>query len=211
MLVTDRHRAGSALLPIIDVAVDAGVDVVQIREKDLRRNELLGIARDIASTVRGRAHVVVNSDIDVAGQLGIGLHLPESAAPLRRDCALELGPNVLLGRSVHSARVSVEERVDYLLFGHVFSTGSKPGLRPRGLDALSEVVEIGTQPVWAIGGITADNAAEVISRGAQGIAVIGAIFDAPDPSGAARALRSEIDRAFAAHSAKRSFQGHSHD
>jgi thiamine-phosphate diphosphorylase len=102
---------------------------------------------------------------------------------------------VLVGRSVHTVDADVEERADYLLFGHIFATGSKPGLRPRGLQALAEVVEKHTKPAWAIGGITAANAGEVIDRGAQGIAVIGAILDAPDPRGATLALRSAIDRA----------------
>ncbi len=195
MLVTDRLRAGEALLGIVDVAVDAGVDVVQIREKDLPHADLLALAHRIVSIVDGRASVVVNSDIEVALELNIGLHLPEAAPMLSDTLAERLNPSAIVGRSIHSPHADVEKCVDYLLFGHVFTTNSKLGQRPRGLDALTTIAGGNTMPVWAIGGITSDNAASVIEAGASGIAVIGAILDAPDPRTATRTLRTEIDRA----------------
>ena len=195
MLVTDRRRAGDGLLQIIDNAVGAGVDVVQIREKDLDVAELFALAREIVSIVNCRANVVVNSEISVALELGIGLHLPESAASLGTDLVGQLGADVLIGRSVHSANRIDDERVDYLLFGHVFATSSKPDQPPRGLIDLAAVVQRTMTPVWAIGGITAGNAASVIERGARGIAVIGAILDADDPRAATVALRRDIDQA----------------
>src|SRR5215203_2142788 len=199
MLVTDRLRAGEALLSIVDVAVDAGVDVVQIREKDLLHADLLALAHRIVSIVDGRASVVVNSDVNVALNLNIGLHLPEAAPMLSDWLAERLNPNALVGRSIHSPHAGVEKCVDYLLFGHVFKTNSKLGQRPHGLDALTTIAGGTTMPVWAIGGITSDNAASVIEAGASGIAVIGAILDAPDPRTATRTLRSEIDRAARLH------------
>ena len=197
MLVTDRHRVGTPLLKIIDIAVSAGVDVVQIREKDLDLGGLVALGREIVSVVGSRAKVVVNADVSIALELGIGLHLPESAAPLSPGFAHQLGGEVLLGRSIHSSHRVDDDRVDYLLFGHVFATTSKRGLPPRGLLGLTEVVHRFTIPIWAIGGIAAGNAASVIERGAQGIAVIGAILDADDPREATIALRREIDQAAA--------------
>lgn len=195
MLVTDRRRAGDSLLRAIDTAVASGVDVIQIREKDLPQAELLTLAYQIVSVVDGRAKVVVSSAFNVALELGIGLHLPESALPLSDDLVRQLDPNVLIGRSIHSEATVAEERVDYLLYGHVFATSSKPDLRPRGLDGLAEAVGQSEKPVWAIGGITVGNAFSAIERGARGIAVIGAILDASDPRAATLALRAEIDRA----------------
>jgi len=195
MLVTDRLRAGEALLSIVEVAVDAGVDVVQIREKDLLHADLLALAHRIVSIVDGRASVVVNSDVDVALNLNIGLHLPEAAPMLSDWLAERLNPNALVGRSIHSPRAAFENCVHYLLFGHAFTTSSKLGQRPRGLDTLTTIAGSNTIPVWASGGITADNAASVIEAGASGIAVVGAILDAPDARTATRTLRSEIDRA----------------
>ena len=195
MLVTDQRRTGDALLGIIDASVDAGVDIVQIREKDLPYTELRMLAQEIVSVVDGRARVTVNSDVDLAVELGIDLHLPEVAAPLTDEQTKELGPNQIVGRSIHSSNVVAEDRIDYLVFGHVFATTSKRDLRPRGLNSLTRVVECVQKPVWAIGGITVENAASVVERGAHGIAVIGAILGASDPREATQALRSEIDRA----------------
>jgi thiamine-phosphate diphosphorylase len=203
MLLTDRRRSGGLLLATIDRVVDAGVDVVQIREKDLEHRALLSLAREIVAVVGNRARVIVNSDVEVARVLGIGVHLPEAAPPLSGRPDTRMAAGVLVGRSIHAVGMAVEERVDYLLFGHVFATNSKPGLQPRGLDGLAEIVDGRSKPVWAIGGITAANAGDVIERGAQGIAVIGAILDAPDPREATLALRSAIDQAATARTAIR--------
>lgn len=105
-------------------------------------------------------------------------------------------PSFIMGRSVHSAeeaRAPGTGDLDYVLFGHVFETGSKPGAAPRGVAALAQVVSACPVPVLAIGGITADNAAQVIEAGAAGIAVISAILDAHDPVEAAKALRRAVD------------------
>ncbi len=195
MLVTDRHRAGKAFLQSVDSAVDGGVDVVQIREKDLDHSSLLALARDIVTVVENRAKVVVNTDASVAIELEIGLHLPETSPALSHDLENQLGDDVLVGRSIHSADKTDEERIDYLLFGHVFATTSKPDLQPRGLVKLAEIALRSTKPVWAIGGITAANAGSVIEHGAHGVAVIGAILGETDPHAATIALRREIDQA----------------
>lgn len=105
----------------------------------------------------------------------------------------------LVGRSIHSS-LGVEapgtEDLDYVLFGHVFETESKAGTPPRGLSALAQVVAVSPVPVYAVGGIDPDNAADVIHAGAAGIAVISAILDAPDPLQAAMALRHAVDAAW---------------
>ena len=183
------------MLEIIDSAVDAGVDVVQIREKDLPHAELLSFARDVVSVVDGRARVVVNSNFDVALELGIGLHLPETAPALTEEQGKHYSPTALVGRSTHSPNTPLDGRLDYVLFGHIYATNSKPGTQPRGLTELSKVINQSAHPVWVVGGITENNAAQVIELGARGVAVIGAILDAPDPNSATRAMRTALDRA----------------
>jgi len=88
----------------------------------------------------------------------------------------------LIGRSVHgvdeAARVSDEGGLDYLLFGSVFSTASKPGVAPAGVGVLTEVVESTTLPVLAVGGITANTAHGLAATGAAGVAAIGMFADA---------------------------------
>ena len=183
------------MLEIIDSVVDAGADVVQIREKDLPHAELLSFARDVVSVVEGRIRVVVNSNFDVALELGIGLHLPETAPALTEEQGKQLFPTALVGRSIHSPKPPLDGRLDYVLFGHVFATNSKPGKQPRGLTELSEVINQSAHPVWVVGGITEINAVQVIELGARGVAVIGAILDAPNPKFATRAMRAALDRA----------------
>jgi len=83
--------------------------------------------------------------------------------------------------------------VDYVTFGHVYPTSSKPGLPPRGVLELAEIVESVDVPVLAIGGIDASNVEEVLHTGCAGVAVISAVVAAPDPRSAARRLRQAVD------------------
>lgn len=197
MLVTDRQRVGG-LAPLVDaiaLAVDAGVDAVQVREKDLLAHVLRSFLVDLSSAVGERAAIIVNGDIQAALAAGVGIHLPDAAPPLTSDEASGLAPAAWLGRSLHDASHALNESLSYVIFGHVFPSGSKPGLPPRGLDYLQRVASMTTRPVLAIGGITAENSGDALAHGAAGVAVIGAILDAPDIGGATRELRAAIDRA----------------
>jgi thiamine-phosphate pyrophosphorylase len=82
---------------------------------------------------------------------------------------------------------------EYVTFGHVFPTTTHPGLPPRGLTELAQIVETVDVPVLAIGGITVDNLNDVLATGCAGVAVISAILSDPDPSLAAARLRSALD------------------
>lgn len=107
----------------------------------------------------------------------------------------------IVGRSVHgveSVQIDGTQHLDYVLFGHVFDTSSKPGIPPRGVGRLSEVVKASPVPVMAVGGVTADNAAQVVKAGARGVAVISAICDAVDPLEATKGLRQALDECMAA-------------
>ena len=195
MLITDRHRSGPELLTMLDSVLDEGIDILQIREKDLAHTDLIEFGRDIVSLVNGRAAVVINSDLAAASLLGTGIHLPERRAALEPSDYERLAPGALVGRSIHGSPFLDTERLDYLLFGHVFDTQSKPGLSPRGLEHLAHVVSASRIPVWAVGGILADNAASTIRAGAAGVAVIGAILDAPEPGQEVRRLRAAMKSA----------------
>lgn len=195
MLVTDRTRSRFPLVETIDAACSGGVDVVQIREKDLSAADRLALSARIADVARDRASIVVNSDVDTAEYLGVGVHLPDDHRVPPASLRNRLGTDVLLGRSIHAPVVRVPAIFDYLLLGNVFETSSKPGRPPIGLCALTRAVGSTETPLWGIGGIDPTNAASVIRAGATGIAVIGAILDAPDPEAAARALRAAIDDA----------------
>lgn len=130
--------------------------------------------------------LVVNDRVDVALAAGAGgVHLGGSGLPV--EVARRLAPGMVIGASVHSleeALAAERSGADYLIFGHIFPTGSKPGLAPRGLEALAEVCGRVRVPVLAIGGVTAANAALVRRAGAAGVAVMSAVMAAPDPAAA---------------------------
>jgi thiamine-phosphate pyrophosphorylase len=189
--VTDRQSldatAGreAALLQRIENAVSAGVDWIQIREKDLPARELLDLTRT-AIRVCGNlnehraARILVNDRADVAWAAGAaGVHLGERSLPIPAVVNVRRGlarPDFLVGASCHSlgaALRAVGEGADYLFFGPIFATPSKAGFGPpQGLAKLAEICRALSIPVIAIGGITLENAAACAAAGAKGIAAI---------------------------------------
>jgi thiamine-phosphate pyrophosphorylase len=185
--VTDRRRFGAsweeALVGRVRAAAVEGVHLVQVRERDLDGGPLTRLVTACVDAVRGtRARVLVNDRFDVALEAGAhGVHLRGDSFPASRIRAYApLG--FLIGRSVHSvsdALVAAEDAaVDYLIFGTVFASGSKPDRPAAGLRELSAVVSATRLPVLAIGGMTSGKIAEVMRAGAAGVAGI-SMFDMP--------------------------------
>ncbi len=194
MLVTDRLSARMPLTDLVQRAVAGGVDGVQLREKDLPPAELRALAEDLVAVTPDGISLLVNSDIQLAVCLGIGVHLPEQGPALDETRAI-VGPSVLIGRSVHSQEEAAKSAgADYVLAGNVFETRSKPGRAGLGLDGLRRIVEAAPAPVLAIGGISSENAGEVLEAGAYGVALISAISDADCPFAASKVLQDIIER-----------------
>lgn len=193
-IVTDLERAGSeaALLHTLSDAVRGGVNMVQVRAHELSRESLTKLATAVVNEIGDDAVVVVNGPSNVAVESGAaGVHLRESDTLDRQV----LGTGLLVGQSVHSlesARAAQEAGADYIILGTVFPSASHPGGLTGGAELVRSVTAAITVPVIGIGGITAENAAQVIEAGASGVAVIGAIIGAQDPFGAAHALASAI-------------------
>lgn len=205
LLAAEPAEVHKILLKKIRAAAAAGVDWIQIREKDLSGKELSTLAREarklaanrasVSARVRtsspaetARARILVNDRLDIALAADAGgVHLGEQSLPppeaLRVREWLER-KDFLIGVSCHSPTAAKEaERggADYLFFGPVFATPSKAAYgAPQGLDRLGEVCRAATLPVLAIGGITPENAAACLSAGASGIAGIRLFQDAPD-------------------------------
>jgi thiamine-phosphate pyrophosphorylase len=203
-LVTDRARYGGveALVDAVARAAEAGVHLVQVRERDLEARALLTLVERCVAAVRGtRARVLVNDRLDVAIAAGAhGVHLPSSGAPAERLRAAA-PRRFVIGRSVHARDEAVAaatgRALDYLLFGTVFSSASKPGAAPAGLDALHGVASAVAIPVLAIGGMTAERAAAAAAAGAAGVAAIGLFAEAArGGSGAFAALVARVSSAF---------------
>jgi thiamine-phosphate pyrophosphorylase len=166
--VTDRHQAD--VFACAARAVSDGVDMIQVREKDLPARELLDLVsriRDLAAGTKTR--VLVNDRVDIAMAAGIdGVHLPSNGVPADRVRPLVK----LLGVSTHSREEAIEAeraRADFIVFGPVFDSPGKSGV---GLAPLSEVASSVRIPVLAIGGITSANTSDVLRSGAAGIAGI---------------------------------------
>ena len=185
---------------LIEDAVDGGVNMIQLREKDLPKEELLILARQVREVIQDRALLLVNQKVDVALASGAdGVQLGEEAVSVEaaRD---QVGDRLLVGRSVHSLEDALEAEVqgaDLLIVGTVFPTASKPGAAPAGLGLLSRIAGAVTIPYLAIGGVNRSNVAQVMKHGCSGVAVISAILGAADPTRAARDLWEEIQQASA--------------
>lgn len=195
-LLTDSRLPLDRLLAVVTVAVDGGVDVVQVRNGAVP-DALAALVRAMRATIAGRIPVIVNGAVATARAAEAdGVHLPEGHSDLGQ-ARLALGETAYVGASVHSlaaARIAEQAGVTSVTFGHIYATASHPGEAARGLDALKVVVAAVGIPVIAIGGINEGRIPEVMAAGAAGVAVISAIIDAGDPREAARGLRAALDR-----------------
>ena len=180
-LITDRHQLArpteDGVIAQVAAAVTSGVHLVQIRERDLEGRALLHLVRAcVAAVGRTSTRVVVNDRLDVAIAAGAhGVHLRGDSIPASRARAMAPRP-FLIGRSVHNPdeaqRVTNEGGLDYLVFGPVFETSSKPGREAAGLDALRSVVSRTTLPVLGVGGVTSERVVALTDVGAAGFAAI---------------------------------------
>jgi thiamine-phosphate pyrophosphorylase len=186
-LITDRRLCGpdgtDALIARVAAAAREGIHLVQVRERDLDGGPLMRLVSGCVEAVRAtRTRVLVNDRLDVALAAGAhGVHLRGDSfdAPRVRSLA---PPGFLIGRSVHSASEAVvaahQGGLDYLIFGTVFTTPSKPGVDPAGIAGLSAVARATCLPVLAVGGMTWDKVGLVMGAGACGVAAI-TMFNRP--------------------------------
>lgn len=197
-LVTGNHGREVALLELIAAAVHAGVEVIQIREPQLPDCTLFRVTtRAVALARETTSRIVVNDRADIALAAGAaGVHLRGRSFDARR--LRVLGPDgFLIGRSVHrrsEAEAAEAEGCDYVLFGTVFPSISKPADHAvAGIGALRDVCGAVSLPVLAIGGVSPENVREVADAGASGVAAITLFEMASDVAGTVAALRRRFD------------------
>ncbi len=193
-----RTQSGQALLQTIRNVAAAGVDWIQIREKDLPARVLVDLAkRAIAGTLRTSAQILLNDRLDVALAIGAaGVHLGESSIPVelvsewRRSAGRV---SFRIGVSCHSmeaARAAEDSGADYIFFGPVFATPSKATYgAPQGIDKLHRVCGAVRISVLAIGGVTVENANSCVAAGALGVAAIRLFQESDDLSALVNRLR----------------------
>lgn len=193
-LVTDRLQcAPRALSDVVREACAAGVRAVQLREKDLDAGAIDSLHAELSAITREYgATLFVNHAHPVAEPAGI--HYPE-VIPIPEG-ALARRAEVPVGASTHSLDAAVEAArrgADFVTFGPVFETPAKLKYgAPQGLERLREVARACDVPVFAIGGVTAERAAQCVDAGARGVAVMGAIMAAEDVGNTVRAYENAL-------------------
>ena len=199
-LVTDLSVVGGDLGVLVDrvsVAVENGVNVVQIRTPELGSREFGGMVTEIVRGISGRALILVNpSGRPIQFHDGIdGVQLGENAMATVEEVRQVYGENALVGRSVHSldgAHDAVGSGVDFVILGTIFPSMSHPGGETHGSGIVRTVMKETGLDVIGIGGISVENVGEVIENGARGVAVIRSILGAADPGQATRELMAAM-------------------
>jgi thiamine-phosphate pyrophosphorylase len=207
MAMSARERIGSARLYLVcdarpraflEAALRGGVDVLQLRDKELGDDALVAAAREFrAAADAAGALFVLNDRPDLVEVCGAdGVHVGQDDASVA-DTRAAVGPARIVGRSTHApeqgAEADADPDVDYVAVGPVHATPTKPGRPAAGLRYVEWAAANLTKPWFAIGGLDAHNVGDVTARGARRIVVVRAIADAPDPEAAARALRGRLE------------------
>jgi thiamine-phosphate pyrophosphorylase len=200
-LVTDPQLGGDrGLLDIVAAAVQGGVTLVQLRDKQAEGRALLEQARALKALLDPLGvPLLINDRIDIAlAAQAAGCHVGQTDLPAREARAL-LGPDAILGVSldaVEQARAVDPEDLDYVAYGPFAATATKGDAGPAiGAAGLAAVRRLTALPLVAIGGVGEANLGEAVRAGADGIAVVSAIMAAADPAAASRRLRTAIESA----------------
>lgn len=184
------------LAALVPELVDAGVDLIQLREKDMEAGDLVRVGEPLAEACRDAGvHFIVNDRVDVALALGAdGVHLGTN--DLETSTARRILGNTVVGRSTHSESDIAEmielQDPDYIAVGPIFETPTKPGRPAVGMDLIRYASENVSIPWFAIGGIDEASLDELVEAGATRIVVVRAITEASDPPAVASALRSRL-------------------
>lgn len=183
--ITDSQLlADGKLLPYVEAALKGGAKLLQYRDKSddaarrLRQAEAL---RELC--LRHGAQLIINDDLELAARLGVGLHLGQEDGSLSAARAL-LGHKAIIGATCHASLELAEqarsEGASYLAFGRFFTSNTKPGAPAAPLELLEQARTRFRLPLVAIGGVTLDNAPQLLARGASMVAVVHALFAAPN-------------------------------
>lgn len=199
-LITDRHQASPDLDTALEAALRGGVKLVQLREKDLPAAQLHPLGTRIRRlTRRYGAKLLVNGNPQLARQIeadGVQLGTHSCSILSARE---QLGSEALIGYSAHSIEElfnAEEQGANFVCFSPIYATPSKQQYGPpQGIEKLRRLCHQTNLPVFALGGIKPAHITEVLDAGASGIALISAIFSAPEPQTTTRAILRQISAA----------------
>jgi len=195
-LLISSHLCRTSVLEVARGAIRGGVDAVQLREKNTADDQFLALAAEMRDlTDQTGKMLIINDRPDIAAIVGAdGVHLGLHDLPVAEVRRL-LRPGAVVGKTSHNlgeAQTAVNQGADYVSAGPIFPSTTKGDLPVVGLDYLRQVQAEIAMPIVPIGGITADNVAQVVAAGAQRVAVCAAICSAADPQAAAESIRKQI-------------------
>ncbi len=200
-LVTDRELSlGRPLERVVEQAVKGGVDIVQLREKNMETRRFIEEALQIKRLLHGyHVPLLINDRIDVALAIGAdGVHIGQSDMPYPMARKL-LGQKAIIGLSVESYKQAEDANqydADYIAISPVFRTPTKDELKTElGLEGVKTICAISRHRAIGIGSIKAHNAGDVVRAGAEGVAVVSGICSAEDPAEAARQIKERVRQA----------------
>lgn len=187
--VTNDQMENTQLIKKL-LKIESLIDAVILREKSKSDSDVVDLIRQLLTQGFDDTKIIVHSRIDIASSIGINKvqlpgHMPLSTA--KTDF-----PDISFGQSVHSldeAEVAYEAGADWLLYGHLFATGSKEGLPPRGTAELFRMTASLPIPVYAIGGIQPHHLPLLNEGGVSGVAVMSSFFGSDKPEVAAEAYK----------------------
>ncbi len=194
MLVTDHCSDVDAFCTIVEKALQAGVTVLQLREKKATTRDFYQLALRIKPIARQyNVPLLINDRLDIALAVDAdGVHVGQEDLPVAVVRRL-IGPDKILGATaatVAAAQTAEREGADYIGSGAMFPTLTKPGKQVLSLNVLAQIKQAVQVPVVAIGGITADNLLTLKITGVDGLAVVSAIMDSADPAAATQEILS---------------------
>lgn len=173
-----------------------GVDVLQLRAKKLAPQEIERLARLMLPITRDHGvPLVINDHLEIAAAIGSeGVHVGQDDDAVAKARAV-VGPACFVGKSTHSLTQAVAaqaEGADYIGFGPLYATGTKPDYVPIGLNDITEVHRRVTLPIFCIGGVNAGRLDEIIAAGARRVVVVSAFLQAADVSAEVSALKNRL-------------------
>lgn len=190
------YVAESDVVPMTRALLEGGVDILQLRAKKLTAAEVEALAQAMLPVTRDAGvPLVINDHPEVAAAVGSdGVHVGQDDDSVAKARAI-VGPDIFVGKSTHSLDQAVAaqaEKADYIGFGPLYATGTKPDYVPVGLQDIKRVHELVSLPVFCIGGVNAARAAEILAAGARRVVVVSAFLLAADVRAEVRRLKTML-------------------
>jgi thiamine-phosphate pyrophosphorylase len=179
---------------------EGGVDVLQLRAKRLEKAEIEKLARLMHPITRGHGvPLVINDHLDIAAEIGSeGVHVGQDDDAVARARAV-VGPGCFVGKSTHSLAQAVAaqaEGADYIGFGPLYATGTKPDYVPIGLADIAEAHRQVQIPIFCIGGVNSERLPVILKAGARRVVVVSSFLRAPDVRNEVRGVKRMLESAW---------------